>query len=343
MISPFFTHLFPPKFYRDTLKFSKTLYAGAILVALFTTLSVTGLLLMFYYSPDAASSYSSVIFLEESVFGGKFLRALHRMCSHIFLIVIAVHLLRTVLTGVYAGRKRNWKLGYIIFFVIVFEAYTGYLMPMDQLSYWATKTGMELMNTLPFGDFIKNLLMPDDVGGKLTVLRFYTLHVIVLPVFSLTLISAHLYNIRKNGGLVKYTDNSDKEDRRKLIRFSLLIGFASILFAIILTFIFPSPLDTAADPSSPPNPAKSAWFLLWIQEVVSWRAVYFNVIMLLIILFYFLPDFRKKYTPNKAVWFSKNDRAVWSTTIALTFTVIVLTIIATFFRGENWELVSFYF
>jgi quinol-cytochrome oxidoreductase complex cytochrome b subunit len=343
LIARFFTHLFPARFSSDTLSFGKTLYAGTILVTLFILLGVTGMLLLFYYSPDSASSYSSVIFLEEKVAGGRFIRALHRMCSHVFLVAAALHLLRTVFTGVSRYRKTNWKLGYIIFFIIIFEAYTGYLMPLDQLSFWATKTGMELMNTLPFGDFIKKLLMPDDVGGRLTMLRFFALHAVILPVVSFTLVFAHLYNIRRDGGLVPYCKNAEKLGREKLVRFSTVTGAVTVIAVCILAYIFKSPLDIAADPASPPNPAKSAWFLLWIQEVVSWRAVYFNVVMLLIAGVYFLPDIRCCAESERSVWFDKKYARVWGAVLVLTAAVVILTVIAMFFRGENWQFVSFYF
>jgi quinol-cytochrome oxidoreductase complex cytochrome b subunit len=334
LISKFFLHLFPKKFYKDTLKFSKTLYAGIISTALFVTLAVTGFLLMFYYSPETSMSYKSIIFLEEKVFSGAFIRAVHRMASHGILIFSALHLLRTVFTGSYASRGKNWKLGYIVFCLIIFEAYTGYLMPMDQLAYWATVTGMELMNTLPAGEIIKQILIPDDVGGRLTMLRFFTLHIVLIPSLLVMLISAHLYNIRRDGGLVKYSTTEKSDNNKRLINTSLIIGIAVIIVTSVLAYIIKAPLDIAADPASPPNPA---WFLLWIQEVVSWKAFYFNFTVILMAAYYFLPNYRKNFSPDRSKWFSKEDMPVWITTAILTITIIVLTVIAVYFRGENWE------
>ena len=315
------------------------MYLGGVLVSLFILLAFTGMLLLFYYSPESTASYSSVIFLEEKVFGGMFIRALHRMCSHMILVFAALHLLRTVFTGVYAKRGKNWKLGYIVFFIIIFEAYTGYLMPLDQLSYWATKTGMELMNTLPFGESVKHLLMPDDVGGRLTMLRFFALHAVILPVVTFMLLSAHLYNVRGDGGLVQYRTQERSLGRKSLVRFSLILFAVVTAFAVLLSVLFGSPLDIPADPGSPPNPAKSAWFLLWIQEIVSWRAVYFNIVMVFFVVCYFLPDFRKNYNPERAVWFSGADKYVWLIFIVMVIAVTVLTVVGLFFRGENWALV----
>ncbi|MCD8554162.1 cytochrome b N-terminal domain-containing protein [Seleniivibrio sp.] len=342
MISRFFAHLFPVTFNKDTLLFRKTGYLGIISAALFVLLGLTGVLLLFYYSPETTAAYGSVIFLEEHVAGGAFIRFLHRMCSHMLLVFAVLHLLRTVFTGVYSARKKNWKLGYIIFGLIIFEAYTGYLMPMDQLSFWATKTGMELMNTLPAGGFLKNLLMPDDVGGRLTLLRFFALHIVFLPILTLILLSAHLYNIRRDGGLLPMLEPEKVKSREQLVSFSLVVSFAAVIAAIVLSLIFKSPLELPADAATPPNPAKSAWFLLWIQEVVSWRASLFNAVAVVFVLCYFLPLFSRVHA-DRAVWFSGNDRRIWLSVLLLTLFIVALTIIAVYFRGANWELVPFYY
>ncbi|MGE4266749.1 MAG: cytochrome b N-terminal domain-containing protein [Deferribacterales bacterium] len=342
MINRFFAHLFPVTFNRDTLSFRKTGYLGIISAALFVLLGLTGVLLLFYYSPETTAAYGSVMFLEEHVAGGAFIRSLHRMCSHMFLVIAALHLLRTVFTGVYSVRKKNWKLGYIIFGLIIFEAYTGYLMPMDQLSFWATKTGMELMNTLPAGGFLKALLMPDDVGGRLTLLRFFALHIVFLPTLTLILLSAHLYNIRRDGGLLPMLEPEKVKSREQLMRFSLLVSLAAVTAAVVLSLIFKSPLELPADAATPPNPAKSAWFLLWIQEVVSWRASLFNAVAVVFVLCYFLPSFRRVHI-DRAVWFSKGDMRIWLPVLLIALFIVVLTIIAVYFRGANWELVPFYY
>lgn len=342
MISAFFRHLFPKSFYSDTLRFRKTLYLGFVLVTLLLMLSVTGLLLLFYYSPESTASYSSVIFLEEKVFGGASIRALHRMCSHVLLITAALHLLRTVFTGVYRERAVNWKLGYIMFGLIIFEAYTGYLLPMDQLSFWATKTGMELMNTLPLGSALKGILMPDDVGGRLTLLRFFSLHIVFIPAMVLMLGGAHLYNIRRDGGLVPYMQ-AEKESGDRLIRFCIYVSVIVFVAVTLLSVVIRTPLDIKADPSTPPNPAKSAWFLLFIQEIVSWRASLFNLVAAVFAGYYFLPDMNRNVSDGTSSWFNRNNRYAWGITLLMAVFIILLTLIAMFFRGKNWELVSFYF
>ena len=114
-------------------------------------------------------------------------------------------MLRVVLTGAFLHPKRmNWIVGCLLLGLSVFAAYTGYLLPMDQLAFWATTTGMELARALPFGDAVRAVLVPDEIGGALTLLRFYALHVVVLPLAVLGLSMLHFFVIRRQRGLLPY-------------------------------------------------------------------------------------------------------------------------------------------
>lgn len=341
MIKRYLVHLYPKTFSKAAV--NGTLFMGGLITALFLSLCVTGILLLFYYSPESSAAYLSIIHLEEKVFGGRFIRAMHLWSSHILLIALALHMVRTIFTGTYAVRPSNWKLGYILFGLLVFEAYTGVLLPMDQLSYWATKTGMELVNVLPFGDFIRRLLTPDDVGGRLSLIRFFAMHIALIPLLCVFLISAHLYNVRRDGGLHPKDDRTKTKSEPYLFNLTWVIAAAAVALPAVLAVVSGAPLEEPADPALPPNPAKSAWFLLWIQEIVSWKAWLFNPFAVLFILYFFLPDFRRKYQPETAVWFAKKDAPVWGITLFMCAAVLVLTAVAMFFRGENWSLVPFYF
>ena len=116
-----------------------------------------------------------------------------------------LHTLRVVLTGAYrAPRELNWLIGCVLLFAALFGAYTGYLLPMDQLAYWATQTGMELLRTIPGGDAARAILVPDSIGQPLSLLRFYAIHIIFIPLTLLTLSMLHFYKIRKNKGVLPY-------------------------------------------------------------------------------------------------------------------------------------------
>ena len=205
MFKEFFKHLFPRVVLQQNLRISYTLCLGGLAFTCLLLLTLSGLLLLFYYRPGASEAYQSIIFLEASVYGGRYLRNLHRLTSHVFLILIMLHTLRVILTGAFAPpRQRNWLIGVCLLGLAVFEAYTGCLLPMDQLALWATQTGMTLLEAIPGGTFFTSILVPDQVGGPLSLIRFYVLHIVVLPTFTIMFCLLHFYLVRKQKGLLPY-------------------------------------------------------------------------------------------------------------------------------------------
>jgi quinol-cytochrome oxidoreductase complex cytochrome b subunit len=205
MMKELVKHLFPRMVREGDLRKTYTFCLGGLAFTSFLVLCVTGLLLLFYYSPTPDGAHGSIQFLESGVWGGGYLRSLHRLASHALLVLLALHVLRVVLTGAFLHpRRMNWIVGCLLLFLAVFSAYTGYLLPMDQLAYWATQTGMELLRALPLGDSLRALLVPDDVGGPLSLLRFYALHVVIAPLVMLVLAMLHFFVIRRQKGLLPY-------------------------------------------------------------------------------------------------------------------------------------------
>lgn len=205
MFRDFIRHLFPRAVLRSNLTISYSFCLGGLAFTTLLLLILSGLLLLFHYQPFSGEAYSSILFIEESVFGGRYLRALHRLSSHTFLILIFLHTMRVVLTGAFAPpRQMNWVIGCCLLGLALFEAYTGYLLPMDQLALWATQTGMTLFEAVPLGGYIKGLLVPDRVGGTLSLLRFYLLHVVLIPAAICILCALHFYKVRRQKGLLPY-------------------------------------------------------------------------------------------------------------------------------------------
>lgn len=334
MIKTFIDHLFSVRINSSAIKFNYTFYLGICLMATTVLLFLSGFLLAFYYFPLPDLAYNSLLFIEENVFMGRFLRSFHRMLTHFFLILSAMHILRVIFSGIYKKRKFNYKLGYITFLLIIFYAYTGYLMPFDQLSFWATTTGMELIKQLPAGDKIVNLIVPFAVEDRYTLLRFYALHVVVLPVILTFLLGIHMYVLRKDK---LYLQNPTKIslDNYKTFIFKVVTLF--FILTLGCSILIKAPLGAPADFVTPPNPAKSAWFLLWIQEIVSIRGYLFNVVSAIFVAYFFLPDLSKP--AEECRWFSKNDMLVWGFTLLLSLFIILLTVLAYYFRGENWSFV----
>ena len=205
MVTELVKHLFPRMVRGRDLRLTYTFCLGGLAFSTFLVLIASGLLLLFYYSPAPQSAHGSIQFLESRVWGGAYLRSLHRLASHALLVLVALHALRVILTGAFLHpRRMNWIVGCLLLFLAVFGAYTGYLLPMDQLAYWATQTGMELVRVLPLGDSLRALLVPDDVGGPLSLLRFYALHVVIVPLAMLLLTMLHFFVIRRQKGLLPY-------------------------------------------------------------------------------------------------------------------------------------------
>lgn len=205
MINQFLSHLFPRVVLRRNLTFSYTFCLGGLAFTAFLVLAATGMLLLFYYQASPEKAFGSILFLERSVWGGRYLRSLHRMSSHFLLVLTVLHTLRVILTGAYQKpRELNWVIGCGLLLLSVFEAYTGYLLPMDQLALWATQTGMELVTTVPLGSYLRALLVPDGVGQPMSLLRFYALHIMLVPMSVLILSFLHFYRVRKNKGVLPY-------------------------------------------------------------------------------------------------------------------------------------------
>ncbi len=204
MFKEFIKHLFPRITLKKNLHFTYTLCLGGLSFTAFIMLVISGVLLAIYYIPEPNQAYDSIIFIEENVTGGKYIRNLHRFSSNAFLILMFMHILRVILTGAFLSRKYNWIIGLFLLFLSIFTGYTGYLLPMDQLSYWATQTGAELIKILPFGDYIYNIIIPDTIGGRLSLIRFYALHIIILPFLISTLSFIHFFRVRRDRGVLPY-------------------------------------------------------------------------------------------------------------------------------------------
>jgi quinol-cytochrome oxidoreductase complex cytochrome b subunit len=199
----FFLHIHPVKVNRHTLRPLYTFGLGLISFFLFLILAVTGILLMFYYVPSTSQAYDRMLDLRGTVAFGIFLRNMHRWSAHGMVAAVFLHLCRVFLTGSYKKpREFNWVLGVFLFLVTLFLSFTGYLLPWDQLAFWAITVGTAIAGYAPvIGNDIKFVLLGDASVGQEALLRFYVLHVAVLPSVLILLMAVHFWRIRKDGGL----------------------------------------------------------------------------------------------------------------------------------------------
>jgi quinol-cytochrome oxidoreductase complex cytochrome b subunit len=178
---------------------------GLISFFLFVILAVTGILLMFYYVPSTTQAYDRMLDLRSSVAFGVILRNMHRWAAHAMVAVVFLHMCRVFFTGSYkAPREFNWNIGVTLFLLTLLSSFTGYLLPWDQLAFWAITVGTSIAGYAPFvGKTIKFILLGDASVGQEALLRFYVLHVVVLPLVLSLVVAIHFWRIRKDGGLAK--------------------------------------------------------------------------------------------------------------------------------------------
>ena len=166
-------------------------------------LTVTGVLLMFYYIPSTADAHNNMYDLQNSVTLGMLMRNMHRYAAHGMVISVFLHMCRVFYTGSYKPpREFNWVIGVVLLFLTFLLSFTGYLLPWDQLAFWAITVGTQLGYYAPvIGPQIRFLLIGGYEVGQNGLLRFYTLHVIFLPLAAAFFMAAHFWRIRKDGGI----------------------------------------------------------------------------------------------------------------------------------------------
>jgi cytochrome b6 len=196
-------HIHPVKVRERAIRFSYTFYLGMITFFLFVALVVTGVLLMLYYQPAIPNAYNNMKDLQYVVSNGIFLRNMHRWAAHLMVITVFLHMLRVFYKGAYRRpREFNWVIGVFLFLLTLLLSYTGYLLPYDQLSYWAVTVGANIVKYVPVvGKSIRFLLLGGNEIGEYTLVRFYVLHCVILPLIMTSLIGLHFWRIRKDGGL----------------------------------------------------------------------------------------------------------------------------------------------
>jgi cytochrome b-561 len=316
VVSNFLLHWFPAKVTKASLSWNYSFWLGTISAALLLLLVVSGVPLLFLYVPSVERAYASVKDIEYVVTFGSWIRAVHRLSAHLMVAAVFLHMVRVFWTGAYkngAGRGQrrewNWVLGVAMLLSTLFLSFTGYLLPWDQLAYWAVTVGTNIASSVPIvGPQIRELLLGGRVIEQPTLIRFYTLHVIFLPGALGFFFLYHMWRIRKDGGLAR----ADREARLAeaaevpasktktysllgvargtspliraatlekpdttvnsvpdLARRAAIAVLGTIAIVSMLSVFLRSPLEEPANPLVTPNPAKAPWYFLWLQEIVT--------------------------------------------------------------------------
>lgn len=174
---------------------------GGIAFLIIVLQILTGMFLMLYYVPSPDHAYESVNYIQNEVTFGAFVRSLHTIGASAAVVMVVLHMLRVFLTGSYKNpREMNWIVGVFLLFIVLTFGFTGYLLPWDQKAYWATTVGVNLIASVPLvGDFLAGVLMGGSDAGAVTLVRFFTIHVMFLPVLLVIFLVAHFFMVRRQG------------------------------------------------------------------------------------------------------------------------------------------------
>ncbi len=271
-------HLHPSKVPVSTLKWTYTWGLGGLSALLLTVLVVTGVMLLNNYTPTVPQAYLDILALRSSVWFGEFLRNLHHWSANLLILVAGLHLLRVFATGSYRPpRELNWIIGLTMLLLILGSNFTGYLLPWDQLAYWAVTVGTSIIAYVPLvGESLSRVLLGGPEVGARTLLNFYSLHIAILPLSLFGLMMFHFWRVRKDGGLTRPKTEGETSPARvervttipHLVRRELVYALGWLAALFIFAMLVPAPLEGIANPDVSPNPAKAPWYFLGLQELL---------------------------------------------------------------------------
>jgi len=271
-------HLHPATVPEKTLKFTLTWGLGGMSAILMTILLVTGVMLMFVYTPSPDQAYNDILNLQTNVWFGQLVRNLHHWSGNAMIVVVFLHMLRVFFTGAFRHpREFNWILGLILLLLTVAANFTGYLLPWDQLAYWAITVGTGLIEYIPLiGKWIQTVVLGGPEVGAATLLNFYALHIALIPLGLLGIMSFHFWRVRKDGGVVIPRQPDEERDEKasrvvtipNLVVRELVVAIVLIAVMIIFAMNVNAPLEELANPDQSPNPAKAPWYFMGIQELL---------------------------------------------------------------------------
>src|SRR5437762_9475471 len=256
---------------------------GSVLLFLFISQTITGIVLALYYAPTADHAHTTVAYIVKEVTGGSFLRSLHAYGSSAVVIVLLVHLTQTFLYGAYKGRREVlWISGCALFGLMLAMAFTGYLLPWDQKAFFATTVGTNMASEVPLiGSLLKRFMRGGNEMGTLTLSRFFVAHVFLLPAAILGLVAAHVYLFRKAGAAGPPSEdpvNPRLPTQRfypRQVVMDTIVALVMILILGALAHFAPTELGPKANPADTQYVPRPEWYYIPIfQWLKYWRGPY---------------------------------------------------------------------
>ncbi len=266
-------HLHPPSVPSQTLRFSLSWGLGGMAVMLAGLLLLSGMLLLLVYQPSTEHAYRSILTITTQIPFGLWVRNTHYLSANLLLIIAGLHCIRVILTGAFGpGRQLNWMIGLLLFLLISAANFTGYLLPWDQLSYWAVTICTSMLGYIPlYGDQLQKLFLGGVAIGPSTLSNFFVLHVALIPSVLVTMMFWHFWLVRRAGGLVQAPSQNPSPripTVPNLLMREAAVGLVLIACVLLLAIVWNAPLQEQANPGMSPNPAKAPWYFQGFQELL---------------------------------------------------------------------------
>jgi cytochrome b-561 len=400
ILANFLLHWFPSRALARSLSWTYSFWLGTIAATSMLLLVLTGVPLLFFYVPSVERAYGSIKDIEHVVSFGSWIRSMHRFSAHLMVAAVFAHIVRVFLTGAYKNgapqaqrRQWNWVIGVALLLVTLLLSFSGYLLPWDQLAFWAVTIGTNIAVEIPLiGGAIGEVLIGGRSIDQATLIRFYVLHVFILPAIWTVLFCYHVWRIRKDGGLAcadqidlmaasvaappavapdstrqraakrgkapaardsstdpaDLTVNASPDLARRLA--VVMLGTTALLG--VVAAVVASPLGAPANPLVTLNPAKSPWYFLWLQEVVTDTTIHVGPFTIngalvggvalpgaLLLLTTIWPWIDPSPLRTVGAWWPKERRSQNVVCLLVVAAILALTFVGAFMRGPGW---SFY-
>lgn len=281
----FWLHMRPGYFHKDMTGVYPTFRLGWLSTYFVFFETITGVLLMFWYTPSPEIAYGDMLNMLNNVPFGQFMRDLHRLGAEGMVLIVALHMMRTWITGSYKKpRQFTWFTGILLLVITGLLSFSGYLLPWDQLSLWAVTIGASMAEATPFvGEQVNLLLRGAPELGANGLLRFYMGHVLLLPLLLFVLTGVHYYKVIIHGHSLPPKSENIGEDSAKRVPLDkrvyfipdiwtnemLWTGVTTFILIVLVIWFYHAPLENHADPQQTPLGTTAPWYFLWIQGALK--------------------------------------------------------------------------
>jgi len=324
----FWLHMRPSYFHKSVTGLYPTFRLGWLSTYFVFFETITGILLMVWYTPSPDIAYANMLAMLSNVPLGQFVRDLHRLGAEAMVLIVFLHMLRTFFTGSYKRpREFTWFSGVILLICTAFLSFSGYLLPWDQLSLWAVTIGASMVEAAPpevVGTNLNLLLRGGPDIGANGILRFYLLHVLLVPAILFIFLGVHYYKVIIHAHSLPPSEENIGEDTAKRVPLDKRVYFTpdiitseimwlavtTLILVILVTWFYHAPLESHANPQVTPLGTTAPWYFLWIQgalklgDKVLWGIVFPTIVVVFLIVLPYIDVSKTRRWAHRRVAFS---------------------------------------